>query len=254
MRIEADIAFMTALLLVFIRLSALFLLTPLFATTQVPVKIRVLFLLALAGMLVAGLRITPTEVPHTIAALFEAAIHELIIGALLAFGLFAAFGAFLFGGRILDLQMGFGVANLIDPATNTQGPLLGTVLNLAGVATFFLLDGHHMMIRGIAYSLELAPLGQGLGQLHIDAVIAQFGRMFVYGLMLVAPAVFALLLLDVGLAIAARTMPQLNIFIVGLPLKIFVGSVVLALSLNYLSPLLNKIFESAFRYWEQVLN
>jgi len=96
-------------------------------------------------------------------------------------------------------------------------------------------------------------VGQGLAQLQIDAVVAQFGRMFSYGLMLVAPAVFSLLLLDAGMAIIARTMPQLNIFIVGLPLKIFVGSMVLVFSLNYLGPLFKKIFESVFRYWEHVL-
>lgn len=254
MRFDVNMDFITALFLVFIRLSALFLLTPLFATAQVPVSIRTLLLMALALTLVASLSITPAQVPHySLAELFQAAFYELIIGAILAFGLFAAFGAFLFGGRILDFQMGFGFANLIDPATNMQSPLIGTVLNLMAVATFFLLDGHHMVIRGIAYSLEKAPIGLGLNNLHIDAVIGQFGKMFVYGLMLVAPAVFTLLLLDVGLAFAARTMPQVNIFIVGLPLKIFVGLTVLLLSLNYLSPLLKKIYESIFRYWERVL-
>ncbi len=253
MRFDVNMDFITALFLVFIRLSALTLLTPLFATAQVPVNIRTLLLLALALTLVASLSVTPAQVPHSLAELFQAALYELIIGALLAFGLFTAFGAFLFGGRILDFQMGFGFANLIDPATNMQSPLIGTVLNLMAVATFFLLDGHHMVIRGIAYSLEKAPIGLGLNSLHIDAVIGQFGKMFVYGLMLVAPAVFTLLLLDVGLAFAARTMPQVNIFIVGLPLKIFVGLTVLLLSLNYLSPLLKKIYESIFRSWERVL-
>lgn len=253
MHIEADLAYVTALLLLFVRLSASLLLTPIFSIAQVPVHIRVVFLLALSGVLVANLQFGPAQMPGTLAGLILAGLHEVVIGALLAFGLFAAFGVFLLGGRVLDFQMGFGVANLIDPATQTQGPLVGTILNVAAVATFFLLDGHHMLIRGIAFSLEQAPLGQGLDKLQIDVVVAQFGRMFVYGLMLVAPAVFAILLLDVGLAVAARTMPQVNIFIVGLPLKILLGSVVLALSFNYISPLLRKIFESLFRYWEQVL-
>jgi flagellar biosynthetic protein FliR len=253
MLIEADWSFISAIILLFIRLSASLLLTPLFSIAQVPVHIRTFFLLSLAGILVASLQLTPAIVPYTIGDLFQAGLYELIIGALLAFGLFAAFGAFLLGGRILDFQMGFGVASLVDPATQTQAPLLGTILNLTAVATFFLLDGHHMLIRGIAYSLEKAPLGQGVGQLQIDVVITQFGRMFTHGLMIVAPAVFVILLLDAGLAVAARTMPQVNIFIVGLPLKILVGSIVLAFSLGYFGPLLNKIFESLFRYWEQVL-
>ena len=253
MLVEVEMGFVMAIVLMFIRVSALFLLTPLFATAQVPINVRTVFLLGLSAVLVFSLQIQPVDVPQTLSDLLIAALHELFIGALLAFGLFTAFAAFLFGGRILDFQMGFGVANLINPATNTQGPLLGTVLNLMAVATFFLLNGHHMMIRGLAYSLEHAPIGRGIANFQIDTVIAQFGLMFVYGLMLVAPAVFILLLLDVGLAISARTMPQVNIFIVGLPLKIFVGLVVLALSLNYLSPLLNRIFASIFHYWERVL-
>lgn len=254
MHIEADMSYVAALLLASIRLGACFLLTPLFSVAQVPVRVRILFLLSLAAMLVASMQLSTVQVPNTLPELFAEALHELIVGAVLAFGLFTAFGAFLFGGRILDFQMGFGVANLIDPATNAQGPLLGTILNVAAVTTFFLLDGHHLVIRGIAYSLAQVPLGQGLSQLRVDAVAAQFGRMFVFGLMLVAPAVFIVLLLDVAMAIAARTMPQVNIFIFGLPLKIFVGTVVLALSLNYLSPLLKKIFASTFQYWEWALS
>ncbi|MFY0678096.1 MAG: flagellar biosynthetic protein FliR [Neptuniibacter sp.] len=242
-----------AIILTFIRLSALLLLTPLFAVAKVPVMVRNLFLIALATVFVVGLDITPTSVPYTLSDFFLAAIHELLTGAVMAFGLFAAFAAFLFGGRLLDFQMGFGVANLIDPATNAQGPLLGTILNVMAVMTFFLLNGHHWLIRGIAYSFHAIPVGQGLSHINIQALITQFGYMFIFGLMLVAPAVFTLLLLDVGLAIAARTMPQVNIFIVGLPLKIFVGLVVLAVSLNYLSPLMNRIFESGFKFWEQVL-
>lgn len=253
MQIDASMAFVTALLLVFVRLSAIFLLTPPFAAAKMPLLVRNFLLLALAAALVTGLQIQPALMPTTLSGLVMAATHELVVGAALAFGLHAAFGAFLFGGRILDFQMGFGVANLIDPATNTQAPMLGTVLNLMAVATFFLLDGHHMMIRGIVYSLQQVPVGGGLDSLNIAAFIAQFGRMFTYGLMLVAPAAFALLLLDVGLAVAARTMPQVNIFIVGLPLKIFVGLVVLTLSISYLSPLINRIFESVFLFWEQIL-
>ena len=147
-----------------------------------------------------------------------------MIGAALAFGLFAAFGAFLFGGRLIDSQIGFAVANLIDPITRAQGPLIGTVLNLTAIAVFLAVDGHHLIIRGLADSLARFPPGQPITELGVTAVTAQFGVVFAYGLMLVAPAVFALLLLDVALAVVARTMPQMNIFIVSLPLKVFVGA------------------------------
>lgn len=243
----------TAVFLAFTRLSALFLMTPLFSVAQVPFRVRLVFMLALALVLVVGLQLATPAVPASLVQLVAAVVHELLVGAALAFGIFAAFGAFLLGGRILDLQMGFGVANLIDPATNAQAPLIGTILNITAVMVFFLLDGHHMIIRGVAYSMGQVPLGQGLEALNIQAILHQFGQMFVFGLMLVAPAVFCLFMVDLGLAVAARTMPQVNIFIVGLPLKIFVGLVVLAASLSYLNPLINKIYMSIFQYWEAVL-
>lgn len=253
MLFKLDIAAVMTVFLVTVRFAALFLLTPLFAVAQIPVRVRVLFLLALAFVMVAGLGTVQVATPLGMAELLQAVFNELIVGAALAFGVFAAFAAFLFGGRILDFQMGFGVANLIDPATNTQGPLLGTALNMMAVIIFFLLNGHHMMIRGLAYSLEKIPPGAPVRALSLEAIVSQFGVMFIYGLAVVAPAVFTLLLLDVGMAVAARTMPQVNMFIIGFPLKIFMGLVMLALSLNYMGPLLEKIYASIFHYWQQVI-
>ncbi|MCG7977033.1 MAG: flagellar biosynthetic protein FliR [Candidatus Thiodiazotropha endolucinida] len=242
----------TAALLVATRVSPLFLLTPLFAITRVPARVRVLFVLALSAVLTAGIGVVPIDPPATLSGLMHAMVNELILGMILAFGLFTAFGAFLFGGRIIDFQMGFGVANLIDPATQSQAPMLGTVLNLMAVMTFFLLDGHHLLIRGLVYSLQKIPPGSSLHEVDVQVIIAQFGVMFVYGLAVVAPVVAVLLMLDVGMAVAARTMPQVNMFIVGFPLKIFMGLLVLALSLNYMGPLLEKIYASIFLYWQRV--
>jgi len=252
--LSMEMTSLTTILLVFTRISALLLLTPLFAIAPLPLRVRILLLLSLAALLVAALPPSGLVGFVSVPALLIAMANELLIGAMMAFGLFAAFAVFLFGGRIVDFQMGFGVANLIDPATNTQGPMLGTALNLMAVATFFLLDGHHMLMRGIVYSLQALPPGGALGDLSLGPLVAQFGTMFTFGLMLVAPVVFTLLLLDVGLAVAARTMPQVNMFIVSLPLKILVGLSVLALSLNYLGPLLQKIFASIFIYWQALLD
>ena len=133
MHIDVELALAIAVLLVATRLSALFLLSPLFAAAGIPPMFRVLFLMGLGLVLVLALDIEPAESPRTIGALVQAMLFELVLGGLYAFGVFAAFGAFLFGGRILDFQMGFGVANLIDPATNLQAPLIGTVLSMMAV-------------------------------------------------------------------------------------------------------------------------
>ena len=254
-----DMAWLTAAFLVAIRIGPLFVLAPVFGTADIPVRFRVLLALAFAAMLAgaaaaepgAAVRVAP--VLESTGAFMSAAMSELAIGVTLVFGVFAAFAAFLFGGRLLDIQVGFGVASLLDPVSRGQAPLLGTALNLLALAVFFALDGHHLLIRGIAWTLEAFPPGRSLSGLQAGAVVRQFGLVFAYGLMIVAPAVIVLLLLDVGLAVAARTMPQMNIFIVAMPLKVVIGVLTLALSLRYLSPALAKVYGSIGLYWREVL-
>jgi flagellar biosynthesis protein FliR len=253
MKAASDTALITAVLLVAIRVGPLFILAPVFGAPGIPLRFRVLFGIGLSALLVAGLHIDAAAIPHSVDGLIAVALAELIIGAAIAFGLFAAFGAFLFGGRLIDSQVGFAVANLIDPITRAQGPLLGTVLNVTAIAVFLAVDGHHLIVRGLADSLARLPLGQPITEIGIGALIAQFGVVFSHGLMLVAPAVFALLLLDVALAVVARTMPQMNIFIVSLPLKVFVGLLVMALSARYMLPTMRRVFETLPTYWNGML-
>jgi flagellar biosynthetic protein FliR len=258
MRAAFDPLWLAATFLVAIRIAPLFVLAPVFGTADIPVRVRVLLSLALAAMLAAGTTVhavLPAGSPlDSAGAFFAAAASELAIGVTLVFGVFAAFGAFLFGGRLLDIQVGFGIANVFDPVTRAQGPLLGTALSLLAIVVFFAVDGHHMLIRGFAWSLEAFPPGQPLSKLSAGAVVEQFGLVFAYGLMVVAPAVIVLLLLDVGLSVAARTMPQMNIFIVAMPLKVIVGVLTLALSMRYLGPALAKVYGSIGVYWQKVLS
>src|SRR5262245_649752 len=227
--------------------------TPVFGAAGIPVRVRVLFSIALAVLLVAGMPIDTGALPRSVEGLIAAALGELVIGAALAFGLLAAFGAFLFGGRLIDTQMGFAVSNLIDPVTRVQGPLLGTVFNLTAIAVFLAVDGHHLIIRGLADSFLSFPPGRPITELGVTAVAAQFGVVFANGLMLVVPAVVALLLLDVALAVVARTMPQMNVFILSLPLKVFVGLLVLALSARYMLPVMQRTFDTLPDYWMKLL-
>jgi flagellar biosynthetic protein FliR len=254
MTLGIDLAALAVVLLVALRIGPLFVLAPVFGAISVPLRIRVFLALAFALLLGAAAGPPPTPVALDAVALIGAAATEVLLGIGFAFGMFAAFGAFLFGGRVLDIQIGFGIATLIDPATRGQSPLLGTALNLLATAVFFAVDGHHALVRALAWSLQQLPPGASIASLDPAAVGAQWGLMFGYGLLVVAPAVFALLLLDVALAVVARTMPQMNVFIVALPLKVAVGVFVLALTVQQMLPAMTKVFESVPRYWERLLS
>jgi flagellar biosynthetic protein FliR len=253
MTLRADMAWLTLVLLFSLRVAPLFILAPVLGSAPAPALARAALALGLSAAVVSASGAALDAVPGTLPALLAAAATELVLGAALAFGLAAAFAAFLFAGRLLDLQFGFGIATLVDPSTRAQAPLLGTALHLLAVVLFFVLDGHHMLLRALAFSLERFPPGGSLAALQPEAVAVQFGVVFSAGLAVAAPALLAVLLLDVAFAVASRTMPQMNVFIISIPFKIALGLAMLALSLPFLAPAMRTAFESVFRYWDALL-
>lgn len=255
MTLGIDLAWVTLVLLASVRIGALFVFTPLFGAMPLPPRLRVLFALLLAAATVSALQAASPAADvaaRSVGALAIAAAAEAAIGAAMAFGLFAAFGAFQFAGKLLDIQIGFSLGTVFDPVTRSQAPLLGTVLNLLAVMVFFSLDGHLLLMRGIAYSFTAMPPGQFPASWDIAAFADQFGVMFVFGLVLAAPVVFALLLTDVGLGIASRTMPQLNIFTVGIPVKIVIGLTLFAATLSAMAPVMARVFGTVFTFWQRL--
>ncbi len=242
-----------AVLLVAVRMGVVFFTTPLYSFAPVPAKVKIVFVIALSAVLVLAGKPDTSFIDITLGGLALACITELFIAAVLAFGIQATFAAFQWGGRIIDMQIGFSVANIIDPATKTRAPLMGTVFSIMALMVFYSIDGHHFVIRGLAYSLKMIPPGAAFAVKDPMLVIGQFGAIFSFGLMAVAPVVFSLTMVDFVIAIAAKTMPQMNVFFVGLPLKIFVGLAMFALTIKYMLPLFERIFSSMFQYWDSVI-
>jgi flagellar biosynthetic protein FliR len=181
------------------------------------------------------------------------AFNELVVGGVLAFGVFAAFGAFSVAGKILDVQTGFGIGTVYDPVTRAGAPLFATMLNMLGAVMFFSVDGHHAFLRGLAFSLERVPPGSPLGGMAADAMLQQFGLMFSLGVALIIPVVLCLLLTETGLAFVSRVLPQMNVFVVGVPVKIVVGIALLALTVVTMGPAMGRVYASIFSYWQKVL-
>ena len=253
MDVFASSGWVVMVVLVSIRFGALFVLAPVFGGVAMPAPFRALFVLAMAALMVAALRLPePAGLPQDMVSLMVAALGEVAIGAAMAFGLFAAFGAFQFAGKMLDIQIGFSLGTVFDPATRTQTPLLGSALNMLALVLFFALDGHHMLVRAVAHSLERLPPGNWPTHWTLTPFVEQFGLMFTFGLVLMAPVVFAVLLVEVGLGIVSRTMPQINMFTVGIPTKIVVGMLVFAASLPALGPVMARVFKATFGYWQQI--
>lgn len=213
----ADWAFSS--LLLSLRISPVFALAPPFSLTRIPPLFRVLFGLGIAATLVAanpGVARLPGLDAGTLVAV---GARELALGAMFVLAFQMMFAALYVAGRTLDIQAGFGLALLIDPTTRTQTPMVGTLFAYAAAAVFFAMDGHAELLRIMAASLQAIPLGAG-GLPHSLAPLASFiSVVFLSAFGVAGGAILVLFIADLAIAVLSRTVPQMNVLILGLQVK-----------------------------------
>lgn len=250
MTLRFDIGWLLAVLLVSIRVTSALVLAPVLGPASVPAPARVAVMLSLSALLVTVLPVAPVllDVPQ----LAIAATAEALIGGSLAFGFLAAYGATQLAGRVLDVQMGFGAAAVLNPAASAPAPLLASLFGMLGVAVFLALDGHHVLVRALSASVETFPPGPAGLTLDWALLFRQSSAMFTFGLALAGPVMTALLLADIGMAVMARSLPQLNVFILSFSVKALLGLLGLLASISIGERVLEILFESTFRYWDGI--
>lgn len=169
---------------------------------------------------------------------------ELAAGALIGFTATMIFMGFLVAGQIIDFQMGFGMVNVVDPISNISISLMGQFKNLLAVLVFLAINGHHYLFTALAKSFDIVPLTSFALS---PAVTANFINvvvdMFIIGLKIGAPAIGVLFITDLALGIMARTVPQMNVFVVGMPLKIMIGFATLIAMTSFFFAYMLRIFD-----------
>ncbi|MGG1598421.1 flagellar biosynthetic protein FliR [Paenibacillus naphthalenovorans] len=229
---EWFLTYFPGFLLILCRVTSFFVVSPVFSAQHVPAqfKIGLAFFTAFIAYFGVG-----TAAPMAMDSLYVlTVIREVLVGLCLGFIAYMFFTIVQIAGSFIDLQMGFGIANVIDPMTGAQSPILGNLKYIIALLLFLSFNGHHYLLEGIMRSYEWIPLDNNLfylnnnGQLS-DFMIRTFSSVFSISFQIAAPLVVALFLADVGLGLLARVSPQFNIFVIGLPLKILLGFVMLLL-------------------------
>lgn len=242
-------AWVAGVLLVATRLSALLLMTPVLHALPLPPTVRLLLVVGLSAALALPLGAGASAV-HGLPSLFDALLRELAIGATLGLGVLMAFAGFALAGRLLDVQVGFGIAQVFDPVTRSQVPVLTSAFSLAGVVLFFIANGHHALLRGVAWSLQRFPAGEPWSLQHAAGpVLQQAAGLFTLGFALAAPVVMSLLLVEFALGVLARNLPQVNMLVLGIPVKIVVGLVALSLWAGSMGEVGARIHGQLFASW-----
>ncbi len=222
-------------LLVGLRIIPLFAFAPPFTLIRMPATARLMFGLGLSVCLVgsdlpgAMLGSQGGALPGT-GPLLVAALRELLIGASLVMMFQIAFAALYVAGRTVDIQAGFGLAMLIDPTTRSQTPLVGTLFAYAAGTIFFAMGGHHDVLRLFAASFEVVPLGEGGLPRSILPVTAFLSISFLIAFGVAGGAILAMFLADLAIALLSRTVPQMNVLVMGFQVKTIVLLLVLMLA------------------------
>lgn len=237
-----------------IRIGAITLSTPLDGMGQIPVMVKSLLVFICAAMLVTNLDlVNKVTMPNNLMQLGIMALQEITLSLCLAVGMHAATSVFIMAGRVIDNQAGFSAAAVFNPATNMDDSLIGTVLTAVAVICFFALDFHLVMLKGIIYSIESMPPGKVSLNSDLNPLVKQIGVMFGFGLTIAAPTVFVLFMMDCIIGIVAKTMPQMNIYFVSLPIKIFFALGILGATVLLLQNIIYKIFMDVFSCWDAFL-
>lgn len=238
-------------LLVLVRVSVLIFLMPIIFTDEVPARFKAAMSFFLSLVLFPLLPETTVQIPSSLPGYFMLALREVYIGLVMGFAGTFVFAGLRLAGSWIDQETGFASVQLFNPVAQEEDTPMGHLLFLLFIMLLLSTDGYAFYLRALAESFRLIPLTHASeASAPVLAVFASLSASaFVLGMKVAAPVVSTLFISSIALALIARIMPQMNVWLVGMPMKIGVGIVTMMFAL----PMLWKAFlaeqERIHSYW-----
>lgn len=234
-------------ILVFVRVASMLFLLPIFGSQSVPVQVKAGFAIMLSVMLTPfALGRENIAVPRDMWEYLPLLLKELFVGVCVGYAASFLFIALRFAGRLIDIEMGFAMVEMIDPFTDASTTTTGQLQTLLFTIVFLLVNGHFFLLLAIQKSFELIPLlGADVPSGHLALMFTNLSAgIFISAMKLAAPVYVILVLTSLSLGIVARTVPQMNVFFVGMPLKIGIGLTTIVMVLPILMQLFRRMTDS----------
>ncbi len=233
---------------VLFRVAGIMVFAPFFNATSFPPQIKVIVplvvALTLAPMVPQGE--LPVELGFSQGVL--AMLGEVLVGMVLGLTASFIFGALQLAGQIVGFQLGYSLVNVIDPQSMVETSVISILNNLVGIMLFLLINGHHWFFQAVSESLTYLPVGG----IHLRGPLVQevmklSGQVFTSGLRIAGPVVAVTAMADVVVGMIGRAAPQINILIVGMPIKTLVGLAALSVAFYFLPAFLGESFAQLSR-------
>ena len=235
-----------------VRMSALFILSPIFGRSSIPNILKIL-LSVMISFIAIQFYPPPDELPPTLPHFILAIGGELLTGLVIGYVTTMFFSIVFTAGQTIDTQIGFGMVQIYDVQSNAQIPVAGSLLNLVLLVSFMLTNGHLRLISMLFDTFEYIPVGHVQFRPELGLFMLKgFVQTFVLSLNIALPIIASGLVAEIGLGIVVRTAPQMNIFAVGLPLKVLLGLIMLSVVVPVFVVFTNTIFEQMYLFLDEM--
>lgn len=231
------------LLLIFVRISAFIFIAPFYSINNVPRRLRagLAFFIALViySVLPKGSLAYSTVIEYAVLV-----IKEAIAGILIGLSANICYSIISFAGRIIDMDIGFAMVSVLDPVSKEQTSITGTFYNYLFMLIMVCSDMPHYLLKAIVDAYQLIPLGNV--QFNMNKIYNSFliylGDYLVIGFRIVLPIFAVILVTNIILGVLAKVAPQMNMFVVGMQLKIMMGLVTIFITIGMFNNVSNYIF------------
>ncbi|MFM2288462.1 MAG: hypothetical protein RL684_1605 [Pseudomonadota bacterium] len=237
----------------FVRIAACLMSAPVFGTSYVPRRLRIV----LAGAItlsIAPLLPAPPDLPMLSAGGILMTVQQVLIGLAMGFAMQLVFDSLALGGQLLANGMGLGFAFNLDPLRGVSTPALGQLYIVLGTLTFLALDGHLALIGTLVDSFKGLPVGeQGLDPARLYSLAGWGSELFSGALAVALPGVTALLVINLAFGVMSRAAPSLNLFAVGLPVTLIFGLVIVLFGLPSFGTACRQLFAEGFAFLQALV-
>lgn len=213
-------------MLIFVRIIGFLVFMPVIGGNNGIAMLKIGLAMAISTIIFTSGNITEVVYVNSIMGYFMLILKEFFVGAIISYIVFFVFNSVYFTGHMTDQQIGYSMANVFDPMTNNQVPITGNLYYFSLCALFIINRGHHMVITAIFYSYKSLPIGKSyiLGNSGLFfGIINIMVEFFKIGFLFALPIIGVILTMDVVLGVLVRAVPKMNVFVVGMPLKVIAG-------------------------------
>ncbi len=216
-------------ILIFLRIISAFMAAPVFNSAAFPVLPKLFLAFVISYIIFLTIDSSSIHVDISLWWLFINAVKEIFTGLVIGFMLQFVFWGIEYAGGLIGFDMGLTMSNVFNPMDQSQSNIIGQALNIGAILIFFLIDGHHYIIRGLSYSFTAISIGKfSFTKPFFELLIKYSASVFIIAVKIAAPIMVSFFLIHIGEGIIARVIPQMQVFFVTQPLKIGLGFALLA--------------------------